>query len=72
MRSHKSRKSHRVFKIISKSVQTRNSVQVKSHHQKLEDKYHNISGIIYNLESYLKRYYENIYKEHLAPVLNAQ
>jgi hypothetical protein len=72
MHSQKLRKSFKVFKRISRLVQTRNSTQVKSHHQKLENKYRNISGIIFNLESYLKRYYETKYKKYLTPVSNTQ
>jgi len=61
MRSHKSRKVNKVFKMMSDMIKSRSSVQVKSHHQKLEKKYHNISGIIFNVESQLKRYYDNKY-----------
>lgn len=43
------RKKQRIFKKISSILGTRTPIQVKSHHQKLEDKYKSIPKIIDHL-----------------------
>jgi hypothetical protein len=54
--SSKYRKQQRIFKKISVILGTRTPVQVKSHHQKLEDKHKTIPKIIEHL-------YKSIYGE---------
>ena len=44
------RKKLRIFKKISTILGTRTPIQVKSHHQKLEDKYKTIPKIIDHLQ----------------------
>lgn len=48
------RKKQRIFKKISALLGTRTPIQVKSHHQKLEGKYKNVSKIIAHLEKELR------------------
>jgi hypothetical protein len=43
------RKANQVFQKISILLGTRSPIQVKSHHQKLEQKYHKIPKIIAHL-----------------------
>lgn len=41
-----SRRSNKVFRLISEKIRTRTIHQVKSHHQKMLKKHKNIEGII--------------------------
>lgn len=47
---HQNRRKQRPFLQLSTILGTRKSIQVKSHHQKLMNKFHNVSNIILNLE----------------------
>ena len=47
------RKKLRIFKVIADLLQTRNSIQVKSHHQKLLEKFGDIQTIIEKVEQYV-------------------
>jgi hypothetical protein len=48
------RKKQRIFKGISALLGIRTPIQVKSHHQKLEDKFKSVSKIIAHLEKELR------------------
>jgi hypothetical protein len=54
MKTTESRKVNKVFKLMSEAVATRNSVQVKSHRQKLEEKYNSVYNIILNIGTIIK------------------
>lgn len=66
------RKKQRIFKKISSLLGTRTPIQVKSHHQKLESKFKNVSKIIAHLEKELnlikeERETEETYSQNLQP-----
>lgn len=56
MKSEWSRRTGKVFKRLSEFMGSRTSVQVKTHHQKLLEKYHATSSIIHHIELTLKKY----------------
>jgi len=49
------KKKLRVNVMMSKFIQTRNSTQCHTHHQKMMEKFHSIEAIIKELSSVLKK-----------------
>lgn len=55
MRNKELRRESKVFKLMGEAIGTRNSVQAKTHHQKMEEKFETTSSIIHQVGLIIKK-----------------